>query len=163
MTVSMLNDADSEITTLNNNDEVEVLKDAEKSIYLPSNVYIAIIGVIVIAFSSASAMFGYSSGCLVNLYLILFCSLTVTEFVPFSIMITFLTTAVSLIFGLKTHIEEATTEQMFVNYDLIRLILPVMFLGIKVGMILNLVLSNSVLVFSSIITIGYTTILVAKR
>jgi hypothetical protein len=130
---------------------------------LPNNMYIAFIGITATVFTSASAMFGYASGCLINLYLLLFCSLTVTEFLPFIMLITFLTNAVSLGFGFKTHLEEATSEQMFVNYDLIKIILPVLFLGLKVGMILNLTLSNVILVISSFLIIILTTILVIKR
>lgn len=129
----------------------------------PTTIYQILLTLFVIVLCSATVMFGFGNGCLLATLLLSFSKLPVVEYSPFCILITFTITAGSFGFGIKSHSNELDSEQMFLNYDFLKIIIPVLLLGLKIGLFLSLLLSNRILSSLIIIVIIYSTSIAIKR
>lgn len=139
------------------------IRNLFKKLEFPHDYYDLFIITSVVVVSSATTMFGYSAGCLLNLSLICFSPLTFNELTPLVFILIFITSLFSYLYGLKNHLDDASMDQMFINYDFIRIIVPILLIGIKLGLLISIVISNHFLVIASLIVALYTTIMAFKR
>ena len=89
--------------------------------------------------STSSIMYGIGGGGLFTLVFSLYGATTTptSDYFSFLNLLLALLTLLSYIFGIKNHLEEAYSEQKFINYDFIRIFFPFTLIGVKFGFAMN--------------------------
>ena len=107
--------------------------------------------IFVIAISATTCLYGFASSLIV--YFLLLFQYPYTEILVFSFISNFLVSLGTYYNGLMNHYKEAENDQLFIFYDLVRIIFPIILVGIKLGYIMLFINEKAKVILLLIISI----------
>lgn len=92
----------------------------------------------------SSVVFGISGGAILPFYFSYLSSWNLQDIFPLLVFIITCLTFSSFLLGIKNHLEEGSVNQMYIHYDLLKIMLPLCFSGLKFGIFSNIFIIKQV-------------------